>query len=106
MHGLYKRVIPYTNKKNITIDLLKRDNTLQALRYLMDDEKDERYIGIIGNLFGDISNDPSLHKLLSGWYIGNLLQNHLRTDNVDDNIGISIFSIHPDFEDIQVRGLW
>ena len=35
VHGLYKRVVLHTNKKDISKDLAKRDNTLQTLRYLL-----------------------------------------------------------------------
>ncbi|POG64624.1 hypothetical protein GLOIN_2v1782636 [Rhizophagus irregularis DAOM 181602=DAOM 197198] len=54
VHGLYKRTVLHTNKKDLSMDLSKRDNTLQTLRYLLDE----------------------------------------------------IFSIHPDFQNIQVYGLW
>ena len=36
MHGIYKRIIPHTNKKNVEFDLIKRDNILQGLRNIID----------------------------------------------------------------------
>ena len=76
MHGLYKRFVPHTNKKNISMDLSKRDNTLQTLRYLIDGGLDERYDNTVGDSFINIGQNPNLCKLLDDWYIKNSLQNH------------------------------
>ena len=67
VHGLYKRVVLHTNKKDISKDLVKRDNTLQTLRYLLDGGSDPRY-DEVNNLFIDIIYDTKLYKLLDGWY--------------------------------------
>ncbi|UZO08524.1 uncharacterized protein OCT59_028778 [Rhizophagus irregularis] len=97
MHGLYKKHVPHTNKKNISMDLSKRDNTLQTLRYLLDGGLDERYDNIVNNSFSNIGQDPHLCGLLNDWYI--------KTSNSkEENTGI--FSIHPDFGNIRVYGLW
>ena len=72
VHGLYKRFVSHTNKKSISMDLSKRDNTLQTLRYLMDGGLDERYKSIASNLF----KDPNLRRLLDNWYIKPSLQYH------------------------------
>jgi hypothetical protein len=69
MHGLYKKHVPHTNKKNISMDLSKRDNTLQTLRYLLDGGLDERYDNIVNNSFSNIGQDPHLCGLLNDWYI-------------------------------------
>jgi hypothetical protein len=85
MHGQYKKFIPHTNKKNISMDLSKRDNTLQTLRYLMNGGSDERYSdNIIGDSFNKIIHDSSLYRLLDGWYIGTPLQHQLQ-DNFEGN---------------------
>ncbi|CAB4387208.1 unnamed protein product [Rhizophagus irregularis] len=97
MHGLYKKHVPHTNKKNISMDLSKRDNTLQTLRYLLDDGLDERYDNIVNNSFSNIGQDPHLCRLLNDWYIKTF-------DSKEENTGI--FSIHPDFGNIRVYGLW
>ncbi|CAB5384714.1 unnamed protein product [Rhizophagus irregularis] len=98
VHGLYKRFVPHTNKKDISMDLSKRDNTLQTLRYLLDGGLDMRYNKI--DLFAKITYDERLHNLLDNWYISDIVE-----DNTAESCS-DIFSIHPDFQDIQVRGLW
>ena len=42
MHGVYKRAIPHTNKKNVEFDLIKRDNILQGIRNIIDNGYDQR----------------------------------------------------------------
>lgn len=68
VHGLYKRTVLHTNKKDLSMDLSKRDNTLQTLRYLLDGGLDTRY-DEINNFFTNFANDTILHKLLDDWYI-------------------------------------
>ena len=84
VHGLYKRVIPHTNKKNISLDLSKRDNTLQTLRYLFDGGLDIRF-DESNSLFTNIACDVKLYKLLDGWYIG---QANIKKDITESNSGI------------------
>ncbi|PKY26618.1 hypothetical protein RhiirB3_389688 [Rhizophagus irregularis] len=102
VHGLYKRFVPHTNKKDISMDLSKRDNTLQTLRYLLDGGLDMRYNKI--DLFAKITYDERLHNLLDNWYISDIVEDN--TAESCSEINLDIFSIHPDFQDIQVRGLW
>lgn len=40
VHQLHKGIIPHMNKKNVEFDLIKHDNTLQTLRYLLDEGQD------------------------------------------------------------------
>ncbi|CAG8720183.1 33788_t:CDS:2, partial [Racocetra persica] len=40
MHRLFKNFVPYTNKKNIDLDLLKHYNMLQALHFWLDESPD------------------------------------------------------------------
>jgi hypothetical protein len=88
VHGLYKRAVLHTNKKDISKDLSKRDNTLQTLRYLLDGGSDTRY-NEINNLFTNIAHDANLYKLLDGWYIGTPSQaNKERNTAFNDNSGI------------------
>ncbi|CAB5381075.1 unnamed protein product [Rhizophagus irregularis] len=68
VHGLYKRTVLHTNKKDLSMDLSKRDNTLQTLRYLLDGGLDTRY-DEINNFFTNFANDTILHKLLDDWFM-------------------------------------
>jgi hypothetical protein len=74
MHGVYKRVITHTNKKNVEMDLIKRDNTLQALRYILDNGYDSRVPQGAGNCVKSITKDVRLRCLLEGWYISTLVR--------------------------------
>ena len=85
VHGLYKRVIPHTNKKDISMDLSKRDNTLQTLRYLFDSELDTRFNENNSSLYSNIACDVRLHKLLDGWYIGNFSQQASIQEDITEN---------------------
>ncbi|CAB5390869.1 unnamed protein product [Rhizophagus irregularis] len=58
---------------------------------------DERYDNIVNNSFSNIGQDPHLCRLLNDWYIKT-------SDSKEENTGI--FSIHPDFGNIRVYGLW
>ncbi|PKC65188.1 hypothetical protein RhiirA1_515098 [Rhizophagus irregularis] len=69
MHGVYKRMIPHTNKKNVEFDLIKRDNILQGLRYVIDNGYDARIPEGGGNCIRSILKDEQLICLLEGWYI-------------------------------------
>ena len=64
VHRIFKGMVPKTNCKNIDLDLLKRYNTLFAIRYLSDGGIDPRFAnscaGFTGSNFG---------KLFSDWYI-------------------------------------
>ena len=63
------------------MDLMKRDNTLQTLRYLLDGGLDTRY-NKINHLFDNFMNDIILHKLLDGWYIGTLYHKLIMLKNL------------------------
>ncbi|CAG8727806.1 20358_t:CDS:2, partial [Rhizophagus irregularis] len=54
-----KRVILHTNKKDISMDLSRRDNTLQTVRYLLDGGLDSRY-NEVNNLFTNIAYDTKI----------------------------------------------
>ncbi|CAB4485793.1 unnamed protein product [Rhizophagus irregularis] len=62
--------------------------------YLLDGGLDE-----INNFFTNFANDTILHKLLDDWYITE--NGYITTKNNSE-----IFSIHPDFQNIRVYGLW
>ena len=69
------------------MDLSKRDNTLQTLRYLLDGGLDARF-NETSSLFSNIVYDAKLHKLLDGWYIGASSQFYLQADIKENNFGI------------------
>ena len=67
------------------MDLMKRDNTLQTLRYLLDGGLDTRY-NKINHLFDNFMNDIILHKLLDGWYIGTPVSQANNAEKPDSGI--------------------
>jgi hypothetical protein len=69
VHRIYKGVIPHTNKKNVEFDLIKRDNTLQTLRFLLDGGQDDRFENIAGQGIQNIVEDFTLRSLLDKWYV-------------------------------------
>jgi hypothetical protein len=64
VHRIFKGIVPRTNRKNIDLDLLKRYNTLFAIRHLVDGGIDPRFArsctGFAGSNFG---------HLFSNWYL-------------------------------------
>ena len=69
VHRIYKGIVPHSNKKNIEFDLIKRDNTLQTLRYLLDGGQDSRFENIVGQGIQNIPKDITLKPLLDNWYV-------------------------------------
>lgn len=83
MHGVYKKVIPHTNKKNVEFDLIKRDNILQGLRNVIDNGYDQRIPEGNNSCIRSIMKDNKLTCLLEGWYIS--VPNHHITNTDDAN---------------------
>ncbi|CAB5190902.1 unnamed protein product [Rhizophagus irregularis] len=69
VHRLYKAIIPHSNKKNIELDFVRRDNCLQTLRFLLDGGTDERYNLTEQFDFNILSKDHCIRLLLDSWYI-------------------------------------
>ncbi len=69
VHRLFKAIIPHSNKKNIELDFMRRDNCLQTLRFLMDGGIDERYDKITYFNFSALSKDRCVRMLFDSWYI-------------------------------------
>lgn len=86
MHGVYKRVIPHTNKKNVEFDLIKRDNILQGLRYIIDGGYDYRIPEGGSKYIKSIINDNQLTCLLEGWYISIPTHHKMNLEDYDINI--------------------
>jgi hypothetical protein len=64
VHRIFKGMVPKTNCKNIDLDLLKRYNTIFAIRHLVDGGIDPRFnrscTGFISSNFG---------QLFLNWYV-------------------------------------
>lgn len=65
VHRTFKSVVPHTNGKMIEKDLIKRYNTLQALRNIIDGSLDLRYNNHLGHGY---FQDNVFCSLLSSWY--------------------------------------
>src|SRR5581483_4977095 len=81
VHRIYKGIVSHTNKKNVEFDLIKRDNTLQTLRYLLNGGQDNLFENI-GRGIQNIVKDDALRSLLDNWYIFSLTYND--NDDFDD----------------------
>ena len=70
VHRLSKQAVVKTNRKNIELDLTRRTNVLQAIRYLIDGEADDRFNERnVGNGLRNIIINSRLQLLLMGWYM-------------------------------------
>ncbi|PKY35101.1 hypothetical protein RhiirB3_395989 [Rhizophagus irregularis] len=58
VHRIYKSYVPHTNKKNVELDFIKRENTLQSFRYLID-----------RGLHNHIQINGKIKSLFDGWYL-------------------------------------
>lgn len=64
VHRIFKGMVPKTNCKNIDLDLLKRYNTLFAIRHLSDGGIDPRFTNSCAGF-----TDSNFGKLFSDWYV-------------------------------------
>jgi hypothetical protein len=70
VHRLSKQAVVKTNRKNVELDLTRRTNVLQAIRYLIDGGTDERFNEHnVGDGLRNIVTDLRLQSLLTGWYM-------------------------------------
>ena len=67
VHRTFKSMVPHMNRKVIELDLTRRYNTIQALRHLIDGWTDHRF-GERINALNNLTTDPNLHTIISGWY--------------------------------------
>ncbi|GET65161.1 hypothetical protein GLOIN_2v1474421 [Rhizophagus irregularis DAOM 181602=DAOM 197198] len=75
VHRLFKNIVPQTNLKNVSLDLLKNYTTLFAIRHLLDGGIDLR----LSTLNSGFMNLPKhLRRLMSNWFI-------ITKDNIDIN---------------------
>ena len=84
MHGVYKKVIPHTNKKNVEFDLIRRDNILQGLRNIIDNGYDQRFPEGNNSYIRSIMKDNKLICLLEGWYISVPAHHITNTDDTNE----------------------
>jgi hypothetical protein len=82
VHRTFKGAVPHTNGKMIERDLIKRYNTLQALRNIIDGSLDLRYNNLLGHGY---FQDNVFRSLLSSWYATSA------TINNTGEIGIFIY---------------
>ncbi|CAB4384955.1 unnamed protein product [Rhizophagus irregularis] len=73
------------NRKNIELDLIRRHNTLQTIRYLTDGGVDNRF-PCIKQGFQKLTIDPLLHSILSDWYMTQIIQKEDITDISNTNV--------------------
>ena len=66
VHRIFKGVVGHTNHKNVELDLVKRYNTVQPLRHLVDEGEDPRFIN--KEWIAQVPCKAFLRKFLSGWY--------------------------------------
>jgi hypothetical protein len=64
VHRIFKGIVPRTNRKNIDLDLLKRYNTLFAIRHLIDGGIDPRFARSCTGFA-----DSNFGRLFSNWYL-------------------------------------
>jgi hypothetical protein len=66
VHRIFKGVVGHTNHKNVEMDLMKRYNTVQSLRHLVDEGEDPRFPN--KKWIAQVPSKELLRKLLSNWY--------------------------------------
>lgn len=64
VHRIFKGIVPKTNRKSIDLDLLKRYNTLFAIRHLSDGGIDPRFASSCAGF-----TNSNFSKLFSDWYV-------------------------------------
>ncbi|RIB25024.1 hypothetical protein C2G38_2279499 [Gigaspora rosea] len=85
VHKIFKSSVSKMNCKNIEFDFIRRHNTLQTIRYLINGGMDSRFPHI-GQGFQNFTMDPLLQPILSDWYI---TQNIQEEDMADTNTNIT-----------------
>ena len=78
VHQLFKSIVPRTNLKNVSLDLLKNYTTLFAIRHLLDGGIDLR----LSTSNSGFKNLPKhLRRMMSDWFV--------TKDKVDINDDVS-----------------
>ncbi|CAG8843173.1 14031_t:CDS:2, partial [Gigaspora margarita] len=87
VHKIFKSSVSKMNCKNIEFDLIRRHNTLQMIRYLIDRGKDSCFQHI-GQGFRNFTVDPLLQPILSDWYMTQNIQD-IQEDTADISTNIT-----------------
>jgi hypothetical protein len=66
VHRIFKGIVPHTNRKNVDFDLLKRYNTLSAIRHLVDGGIDSRFTR---DCTGFVNMSSDFKRLFLHWYL-------------------------------------
>ena len=67
VHRIFKSMVPKTNRKLIELDLLKRYNTIFAIRHLTDGGIDKRFLQSNKGFFA--LKKSTCEKLFNDWFV-------------------------------------
>jgi hypothetical protein len=79
VHRIFKNIVPRTNLKNMSLDLLKRYNTLFALRHLLDGGIDFQFSK---SNSGFVNLPNHLKRLMSDWFV---TKDKVKKNDVNEN---------------------
>ena len=68
VHRIFKGMVPHTNLKQVELDLLRKYNTLQAFRYILDGGADHRF-GESSGRFRNLIGSDCVGQILKQWFI-------------------------------------
>ena len=83
VHRIFKNIVPRTNLKNMSLDLLKHYNTLFALRHLLDGGIDFRFSK---SNSGFVNLPNHLKRLMSDWFVTKDKVKNDVNENADEDI--------------------
>ena len=83
VHRIFKNIVSRTNRKNVDKDLLKRYNTLFAIRHLLEGGIDKRFSSSNNAL---VKLPQHLHRLMSNWFVFD------EADDIKDDINEGMIS--------------
>jgi len=66
VHRIFKSIVPRTNLKNVSLDLLKHYTTLFAIRHLLDGGIDLRFST---SNSGFVNLPKHLQRMMNNWFI-------------------------------------
>ncbi|UZO10867.1 uncharacterized protein OCT59_002445 [Rhizophagus irregularis] len=92
VHRIYKSYVPHTNKKNVELDFIKRENTLQSLRYLID-----------RGLHNHIQINGKIKSLFDGWYLTSQVYSN---EDIEEDQENNFTSPSSNYINIKVRSKW
>jgi hypothetical protein len=85
VHRTFKNMVPHMNCKVIELDLIRRYNTIQSLRHLIDGWIDSRF-NTKTNMLSNLTMDPKIRTILSGWYaVESSFKSNIEDENDNGN---------------------